>query len=272
MDIIDRLNKLKGSLDNIHGSLSSDKEMKTPSEIGIEDNVVPEEENDIFANAFDETPEVPPEDLEVSNIEGTDEEIPEEAEEEKEIEDVVDSTIADAPEQPKERIWEPVTPSDGDMKGISFKSNKEGVSLDMKRIDMIDKLWIARLYQGEKLLEYGQIIIPKNIDDPITYIQDLANAMLDNKSMRYEQEWQEYYATKREKEEEAEEEVKDIGTETEANEGEEDIFAGLLGDEEKPKEGEEDALAGLGEETPEIKPEEAPKESEEEDVLADLFK
>lgn len=271
MDIIDRLNKLKGSLNNIQGSLSSDKEMKTPSEIGLEEEI-PEVEEDIFAG-LNETPEapaeVPPEDLEVSNIEGTDEDIPDEAEEEEEIEDVVDATIADAPEQPKERIWEPITPPDGDMKGISFKSNKENINLDMKRIDMIDRLWIARLYQGEKLLEYGQIIVPKNIDDPITYVQDLANAMLDNKSMRYEQEWQEYYATKREKKEEAKEEVADIGTEAK----EEDVFADLLGNEEKAKEGEEDVLAGLGEEEAVPKEgEEVPKEGEEEDVLADLFK
>lgn len=66
----------------------------------------------------------------------------------------------------------------------------------MKRMDIVSGLWIARLYKDGKILDYGQIIIPKDIRDPITYIMELGNAMLDNRSMRYEQEWRAFYDSK----------------------------------------------------------------------------
>ncbi len=100
-------------------------------------------------------------------------------------------------EKPRERNWEPITPPDNDMKSLSFKSDKEGIFLDMKRLDVAHGLWIARLYKDGKILDFGQVVIPKNINDPITYILELANAMLDSRSMRYEQEWRAFYDNKR---------------------------------------------------------------------------
>lgn len=133
--------------------------------------------------AFEE-PTEPPEDVA---------DIPETPEEPKD--DVGD--IASDEEKPKKRVWEPITPPDNDMKSLSFRSDKEGIFLDMKRMDIVSGLWIARLYKDGKILDYGQIIIPKDIRDPITYIMELGNAMLDNRSMRYEQEWRAFYDSKR---------------------------------------------------------------------------
>jgi len=168
--------------------------IKSPEEVSPED----EEEVDLSGENLTmgpkDIPEEPPPAFE-EPIEPTEDvaDIPEAPEEPKD--DVGD--MASDEEKPKKRVWEPITPPDNDMKSLSFRSDKEGIFLDMKRMDIVSGLWIARLYKDGKILDYGQIIIPKDIRDPITYIMELGNAMLDNRSMRYEQEWRAFYDSKR---------------------------------------------------------------------------
>jgi len=52
---------------------------------------------------------------------------------------------------------------------------------------------VARLQKDGKLLDWGTVLIPRNIEDPVKYIQTIADTMLDAKSMRYETEWQKRY-------------------------------------------------------------------------------
>jgi hypothetical protein len=211
-DILAQLKEINDGLDETD-SIIHKGDIKTPAEVtGVEPtaddlDLGPPPEAAPNTEMPPETPgeatEIPPEtnpaEIGVESQEQLEEPDADVSDEELGLAGVGD--IASAPEQPKERSWEPVPPPDRDMKSITFRSNKEGIFLDMKRLDGIPNLWLARLYQGDKLIDHGQILIPKDIKDPITYIQELANAMLDNKSMRYEQEWQQYYAAQRAKKE-----------------------------------------------------------------------
>lgn len=215
-DLLSRLDGLNTGLDSTRKSIKS---MKSPQEIpGAENPEDPFADLDMNLGGED-TPEMPSlGNGEAGEEEPIQEEPPPESDADPELDNVAepaldtpsdistsDTGLADAPKPPKKRKWDPVTPLDNDMKSISFKSDKEGILLDIKRLDAIPNMWIARLYKGDNLLDYGQVIIPKRIKDPITYIIELANAMLDNKSMRYEQEWQQYYAAQREAKEKEEE-------------------------------------------------------------------
>jgi hypothetical protein len=107
------------------------------------------------------------------------------------------------PEYPKERDWQPITPLDGDMKSLEFMSGmsgEEGFYLRMKKLDVAG-LWLATLYkkvndEETKVIDYGQVSLPKDVEDPITYIKELANTVLDHGSMRYQQQLLKYNAAK----------------------------------------------------------------------------
>ena len=212
-DILAQLKEINDGLDEMDSTIHKGA-IKTPAEVSGVEAPEPTEDLDLgsppeAAPDIETPPETPGEATEIPSTEGQDPaDVGVESQETLETEPsdtdlglAGSGDIASAPEQPKERVWEPIPPPDRDMKSITFRSNKEGIFLDMKRLDGIPNLWLARLYQGEKLIDHGQVVIPKDIKDPITYIQELANAMLDNKSMRYEQEWQQWYAAQRAKKE-----------------------------------------------------------------------
>lgn len=271
--------------------------IKSPGEINPEDELGMEPEEEITPDDIPMsgeeltlgagTPELPPEAPPLETAEEPPENTLEEPEIEEEAPEGPEDTfgtedeVTGAPEdeeKPQKREWEPIVPPDNDMKSLCFKSDKEKIFLDMKRTDINDRLWLARLYKDDKILEYGQVIVPeKATKDPITYILGLADGMLDRRTLRYEGEWQAYYDAKKKAAEAPEEEVAAPTPEEEAPapEGEEDAIGDILGGgEEATPGGEEDILGDLlGEEPAGAK--EAPIEGEEEtseDVLADLFK
>jgi hypothetical protein len=231
MDILARLKRLHTSLSDMTSDFRSSQNIKSPEELmpdeeetevgGVpptppaEGDVPPEEELGAQERTEPEDINLGDEDLtigddDIPKIETTEEtpvpDIPDEPPAEEEAPEVADipedpteteEDPTEEEEKPKERNWEPITPPDNDMKSLSFKSDKEKIFLDMKRLDIAEGLWIARLYKDGKILDFGQILIPKNIKDPITYIMGLSNAMLDSRSMRYEQEWRAFYDEKR---------------------------------------------------------------------------
>jgi hypothetical protein len=291
MDILTRLKRLKTSLNDINANLQSSMSIKSPGEIDPEDELgmEPEEEIESGEVAPDDiplgdeelslgigTPETPPVEMAEEPPQDTPEEseIEEEAPEGPEDTFGTDDEVTGAPEdqededKPQKREWEPIVPPDNDMKSLSFKSNKEKIFLDMKRTDINDRLWLARLYKDDKILEYGQVIVPeKAAKDPITYILGLADGMLDRRTLRYEGEWQAYYdAKKKATEEPPPEEIAPAPAE--------EVAPAPEGEETTPESGgEEDILGDLLGEQP-AGTEETPVEGEEtsEDVLADLFK
>jgi hypothetical protein len=320
MDILARLKRLKTSLNDINSNLQSNMSIKSPGEINPEDElgsepeetdeITPEDipltgEEDLTLGAG--TPALPPETPPIKMFEEPPEDTTETPETQEEPTEGPEDTfgteneVTGAPEdeddedKPQKREWEPIVPPDNDMKSLSFKSDKEKIFLDMKRTDLNDRLWLARLYKDGKILEHGQVIIPeKCAKDPITYILGLADGMLDRRTLRYEGEWQAYYDAKKKAAEEPEIEPTEVSeAPPEDTEGEEDILGDILGDTEgapeaeapaeapeaeAPAEGEEDILGDiLGGAEGATKPgveetEEAPAEAPEEDVLADLFK
>ena len=154
------------------------------------------------------------------------------------------------PEYPKERDWKPITPLDGDMKSLEFASEDEGFHLRMKKLDIVPNLWVATLYKKisddeAKVIDYGQVFLPDDVEDPITYIKELANTVLDHNSMRYHQQLLKYNAAKKEKEEAAEE-APDLSN-----------LLGGIGEEpetapgaEEPVPGAEEPVPGIGEPAP----------------------
>jgi len=219
MDIVDRVRRMRNSLGEVLTNLKTSMSIKSPSEINRSDDLGAEPEPDpedilsglgseeqLGETPAPETPEGEP-DVDVDSLLAAD--TPPSAEEPKEDEEKPqEDTLGAEPEvaeveKPKERVWEPVESPDG--KGLRFKSDKEGVQLDMKMMNIDPFVWLARLQRDNKLLDWGTVLIPKDTDDPVQYIKFIANAMLDTKSLRYEQEWQMKFAEARKKEEEKEE-------------------------------------------------------------------
>ena len=215
----DEIPELQKEPEDISTGLTDAEELTAPgAEEPIAEPIVPEE-----------APEAP-------------EEVPEAEEDTTEAsEDTIEKVAEPEVEAPEKRIWKPIDSPNG--KYLRFQSDKEGVVLDIRMLSVDPRVWLARLQRGGKLLDWGTILIPKDIRDPMAYIKAISDAMLDVKSMRYEQEWQKKYAeaqgidltpTPPPTPEEA-------PPEEEAPEGEEGE-----GEEGGEEEGGEDILAGLG--------------------------
>ena len=245
MDIVDRVRRMRKSLGEVLTNLKSSMSIKSPGEINPNDDLGVEPEpdpEDIFAGISGEeelsdTPEEAGADIDAllgEPPEATDTTIPDdiddisddEDEQKEEPKEDKEDILGEKPDvaevdKPKERIWDPIDSPDG--KSLRFKSDKEGVTLDMKMLNTNPFMWLARIQRDDKILDWGTVLIPKDIDDPVAYIKYISNAMLDMKSMRYEQEWQKKFVEAKKKEEEAKEPEPAPTIEADPVEGEPDI-------------------------------------------------
>ena len=226
MDIVDRVRRMRKSLGEVLTNLKSSMSIKSPGEINPNDDLGVEPEpdpEDIFAgiSGEEELSDTPEEaGADIDDISDDEDEQKEEPKEDKE--DILGEKpdVAEV-DKPKERIWDPIDSPDG--KSLRFKSDKEGVTLDMKMLNTNPFIWLARIQKDDKILDWGTVLIPKDIDDPVAYIKYISNAMLDMKSMRYEQEWQKKFVEAKKKEEEAKEPEPAPTIEADPVEGEPDI-------------------------------------------------
>lgn len=59
----------------------------------------------------------------------------------------------------------------------------DGFILRMRKLESLSNKWLAQVFIGDKVLDKGQVIVPQDVD-PITYIRDMADYMLDALSER----------------------------------------------------------------------------------------
>lgn len=59
----------------------------------------------------------------------------------------------------------------------------DGFILRMRKLGSIPNKWLAQVFSGNKVLDKGQVIVPQDVD-PIAYIRDMADHMLDKLSER----------------------------------------------------------------------------------------
>jgi len=62
----------------------------------------------------------------------------------------------------------------------------DGFMLRMRPVESVPGKWIAQVWNDDKVLDKGQLMIPKDVD-PDEYVQKMADYMLDGRSNRYEQ-------------------------------------------------------------------------------------